>query len=583
MRREDIANEYKWDLSHLVADDESWEQLVSSVQERLPLLAQYEGQLGDKQVLKECLEKMTEIEKDFGRIVTYATMHKDENTKNFGYVAMADRAHSLGASLAAATSFVVPQLSKMEDEYLQGLLVDYDFSDYDMMIKGIIRAKAHILNDGEEKILALASDVLHTFYNTHGAFDNADLKLPKIKLDGKWVTLTHGTYAMALQNSNQKTRKDAFDNLYRAYAKNINTLASNYAGAVKAGVLMAKVRGYKNALARELDGEGIPTAVYDNLIQAVGDALPMLHEYVAYRATYFDECNMYDMYLPLIEGADIKMEYEDAYELVKTALQPLGDEYQELLCKAKQESWIDVYETDNKRSGAYSWGTYGVHPYVLLNYKQTTHDIFTVAHEMGHAMHSYYSSEALPFSKAEYSIFNAEVASTVNEVLLIKHLLSTTTDKHLRRYLNQYYLDMFRTTIFRQTMFSEFERTSHEMVESGQSLTSGALCDVYYQLNQKYYGEAVKHNDAIKYEWSRIPHFYRPFYVYKYATGLTTAVCLAKKILQGDTESYFAFLKSGGSKLPHDILVDAGVDLTTTEPYEIAMQEFRDALAELLK
>jgi len=583
MKREEVAKEYKWDLSHIVKNDSAWEQLFEEVKNEIPQLADYSGKLGKVDTLKQALDAMTEVEKKFGRIIAYSNMHKDEDQRNDKYVALADRAMALAAQLSAATSYVVPQLSKMGDEYLQELLANESMADYDMLIKGVIRAKAHILSDSEEKLLALTGDVLHTFKNTHEAFDNADLSLPKIKIDDKWVQLTHGTYSLALQNSDRKTRKDAFDNLYKAYSKNINTLASNYSGAVKSGVLFAKVRGYKSAIDQELYSEGIPTAVYDNLIEAVGEYLPLLHRYVEYRKSYLTELNMYDMYVPLIEGADIKKEYDDAYELVKTALLPLGEEYQELLDTAKTQGWIDVYETDNKRSGAYSWGTYGVHPFVLLNYKKTTHDIFTIAHELGHAMHSYYSNQARPFTKANYSIFNAEVASTVNEVLLIKHLLKTTTDKHLKRYLNQYYLDMFRTTIFRQTMFSEFEKNAHDMVESGESLTANALSDMYYQLNKKYYGDSVIHNEPIRYEWARIPHFYRPFYVYKYATGLTTAIALADKILKGETEKYFEFLKSGSSKLPYDILVDAGVDLAQTEAYQVAFGEFKNALEELLK
>jgi oligoendopeptidase F len=439
------------------------------------------------------------------------------------------------------------------------------------------------LTDKEERILAAAGGVFGVFKKTHGEMDSMDVDFGDIEIDGKMTKLTHGVYSLALQNSDIKIRKKAFEQYYAAYNKFINIIAANYGGNVKANVMVAKIRGFKSAIQAELHDEGIGEAVYDSLINAVHGAFPLMHDYIAHRKKILGELNMYDLYVPLFEDVGLKLEYDEAYQMVIDALRPLGEDYNRLLVQARDCNWIDVYETDNKRSGAYQWGPYGVHPFVMLNYTKTTHDVFTIAHELGHAMHSYHSDKALPYIKAGYSIFVAEVASTVNEVLLIKHLQKTSSDKKLLNFLNQYYLDMFRTTIFRQTMFSEFEKNAHDMEQSGQPLTVHSLSQMYLDLNKSYYGKAVVHNDQIKTEWMRIPHFYNAFYVYKYATGLTTAVALADRILKGDLDNYYKFLKSGGSKLPYDILKDAGVDLATEQPYKTAMNEFADTLQRLKK
>ena len=360
------------------------------------------------------------------------------------------------------------------------------------------------------------------------------------------------------------------------------TLAAVYAGSVTAAVFMARARGYKDCLSAAMFNENVPECVYTNLIESVNDNCRYVHEYVAYRkrALGVERLNMYDMYVPIVEGAEMSLPFEEAFELVKKGLAVLGDEYVSLLQKAKDERWMDVYETENKRSGAYSWGSYSTKPYVLLNYSATMHDIFTIAHELGHSMHSYYSNHTQPYSKSGYAIFVAEVASTVNEVLLLKYLLKTTSDKKTRKYLLSYYLDMFRTTLFRQTMFAEFEKISHDMEQKGNPLTPGALSAAYLKLNKKYYGAAVTHNKPISYEWARIPHFYNAFYVYKYATGITAAVNIAAGILQdpSNIEKYKRFLSAGGSDSPYEILKIAGVDLAERKPFDAAMREFKQSL-----
>lgn len=374
--------------------------------------------------------------------------------------------------------------------------------------------------------------------------------------------------------------------MFGAYRDHINMLAANYAGNVKQDWFYAKVRGFSSALDYSMYCENVPPTCYRNLLSAVDKGTKPLHKYVALRRRVLGgELNMYDLHVPIVDEAKIAMPYEKAVETVKTALKVMGKEYSDILASAFRDGWVDVYENKGKRSGAYSWGCYGVHPFVLLNYTETTHDVFTIAHELGHSLHSYYSNANQPEPKAGYEIFVAEIASTVNEVLLLKHLLKTA-DGELRKYLLSYYLDMFRTTLFRQTMFSEFEVAAHEMVEKDEPVTAEGLCEVYYALNKKYYGRAVKHNELIRYEWARIPHFYSSYYVYKYATGLTAAVTIADNLLTYGAD-YFAkyrkFLSAGGSLPPLDILRLADVDLETDEPYDRAMKEFADTLDELEK
>ena len=416
-------------------------------------------------------------------------------------------------------------------------------------------------------------------------FDNADVKFDKVIRDDEEVEMSHGMYSVLMQDSNREVRRTAFESMFNAYKGMINTIAVLYGGNVKKDCFYAKVRKYPNALEKSMASEDVTPDVYNNLVESVDNNLGSLHEYMEYRrrALGLDKLHMYDMHVSIVEGDEIAVPYEEAFKIVKNALLPLGEDYQILLDRAHDEGWIDVYESKGKRSGAYSWGTYGVHPYVLLNYQETTHDVFTIAHELGHAMHSYFSNNALPSEKAGYEIFVAEVASTVNEVLLLKFLMKDRPN--MRKYLLQYFLDMFRTTLFRQTEFAEFEKIAHDMAENGESLTPDALSDAYYELNKKYYGEDnVVNDDLIRYEWARIPHFYNSFYVYKYSTGIISAVTIADAILtEGEpaVKRYKQFLSAGGSMSPVDILKLAGVDLTTKAPFEKAMRVFKETLEEL--
>ncbi len=588
MKRSEIQENYKWRLEDIYETEEAWEKDFKECSSDIKKISSFKGKLASRRQLLACLNFTDAIEIKLAKLYCYARMRRDENSVVDKYVSMSERAEGLEMAYMSSSAYLSPELSKLSDDYLDGILASPEFEPYSYILGEVKRKKKYILPEREEKILAMAASALNACDDVYGKIDNIDLPLPKIKDEnGNAVRLTHGMYSVFMQSSSVMMRKHAFDALYKTYLKMINTITATYAGSVKADNFYAKARGYKSAMEKALFEDNVPAGVYENLLSAIGDNLDSMHDYVELRrqALGVDKLHMYDMYVALVENVDMKWEYDEAYKTVIEGLAPLGEEYRGLLERAKKERWIDVYETENKRTGAYSWGCYASHPYVLLNHNDTTNALFTIAHELGHAMHSYYSNQAQPHAKHQYSIFVAEVASTVNEVLLLKHLLSRATDKSIRKYLLSYYLDMFRTTMFRQTMFAEFEKLSHDMEAKGIPLTPKSLSDKYYKLNKKYYGKSVVHDKLIRYEWAKVPHFYSAFYVYKYATGLTAAVNIANAILTKGAEAvadYKRFLQSGGSDSPYELLKIAGVDLMQKTPFESAMAEFKETL-ELLK
>ena len=468
------------------------------------------------------------------------------------------------------------------------LLNDKELSDYDYFLKGILKDKAHVLTEKEESLLAKSSETFSSFKEIFTKIDNADLPLGKVRNGKELIPLSHGVYGVIMHGEDRDLRKRTFEKYYKAYLSLINVISSTYYGNVKKNVLVADARNYPSVLDMALSNEDVPRSVYDNLISSVEKALPSLHKYMAEKKKLLglEKMYMYDVYVPVVEGAELKLDYEKAYDVVVEGLSVLGEEYRSLLLKAKNERWLDVYERKGKRSGAYSVAVYDTHPCVLLNYQKSTHDVFTIAHEMGHSIHSYFSNKEQCYSKADYKIFVAEVASTVNEVLLLRHLLATEKDKKLKKYLLSYLLEMIRTTLFRQTQFSEFEYFAHSSVEKGIPLTKDNMCKEYLRLNEKYYGSAVESEGYIKYEWARIPHFYRAFYVYKYATGIISALAISERILtegQPAVDDYFKFLSSGGSDSPVELLKIAGVDLTTNKPFDSAFKVFDDTMEEFIK
>lgn len=590
MRRSDIESKYKWNLEDIIPSDEAWEKEFAALKDKCGELCAYDGKLTDRDRVLACLKLQDEVSLCAERLYVFSAMRRDENVGDADSQARCDRAESALVKMSEMTAFITPQLTALDEDTLRGFAEDPDFSDYDYLIRTLIRTKKHTLSEKEERLLAMTGSFSSTAQDAFRMLDNADIRFePYVKSDGSEVRLTHGIYGAEMQSPVREDRKKAFETMHGAFKANVNTLAALYSGNVKKNIFYSRARGYQGCLDRATSGEDVPQSVYRKLVGCVEGGLPALSEYLEYRRRKLgvEELHMYDLHVPLVGGAELSLEYEDACKLVEEALAPLGEEYGELLKKAFAEGWIDVCENEGKRSGAYSWGAYGTHPYVLLNYQKTTSDVFTIAHELGHAMHSHYSNLNQPYAKAGYTIFVAEVASTVNETLMLRHLLGKSTDKAQRAYLLSYMLDMFRTTVFRQTQFAQFELEAHERAEKDEPLTAQTLSDLYYDLNRKYYsGENVVCDDLIRYEWSRIPHFYTAFYVYKYATGLISAVCIADRILNEGAKAvadYKKFLSAGGSMPPVEILKLAGVDLTDDAPFEKAMKMFSDFLAELKK
>ena len=583
MERKDVENKYKWKVEDIFPSDEAWEKSFSEAEKMIDF-SEFEGKLGDRQIMVRFTQKDQETSKKLERLHLYAHMRHDEDTRIAKYTAMQSRAMSLIVKYSSAIAFVQPELTALPEETLKAYAADPALNDYDYFFRQIIKDKPHILSAQEEKLLAMGGEVYSQFQNVFSMIDNADIQLGEVTdSEGNKIALTHGVYGVILHGEDRDLRKKAFERYYQAYISLTNTIAATYYGNVKKDVFLTQARKYPSCLARALSNEDVDVSVYNNLIAAVNDSLPSMHRYIALRKKMLglEEQHMYDIYAPLVGDAELKLPYEKACDLVIEGLAPLGKEYQALLRKGFDEGWVDVCETAGKRSGAYSTGIYGIHPFALLNYQQTTHDVFTIAHEMGHSLHTYFSNTNQPYAKADYRIFVAEVASTVNEVLLLKHILSTAEDPALKKYLLNYYLDTIRTTLHRQTMFAEFEAIAHEMVEKGQPLTSENLCEVYLGLNKKYYGDSIVHDKEIAYEWSRIPHFYTSFYVYKYSTGIISAISIANRILrEGESavKDYMAFLSSGGSNDPVSLLKLAGVDLTKKEVFDNAMKEFDEVL-----
>ncbi len=577
-----MDNKYKWAVEEIYSTPEQWNIEYTELSKQIDF-EKYKGKLGEKQNFIACMKEQERLSRKLEKLSVYAMMKHDENTKDAFFDSLSSKITALGAKFAHASAFIGPELTVLDESVLKSYIQDKELSEFDYYLKGVLKEKEHVLSEEEEKLLALSTEAMGSFRDVFTKIDNADLPLGEVKHGKERIPLSHGTYGVIMHGEDRALRKKTFNQYYGAYLSLINSISATYYGNVKKGVFYTKARKFSSTLERALFGEDVDKVVYDNLIKTTHKALPLLHKYMAEkkRLLGYKKMYMYDVYVPVIEGAELKLEYEDAYDLVVNGLSVLGEEYKELLLKAKNERWIDVFEGDGKRSGAYSVCVYDTHPYVLLNYQKTTHDVFTIAHEMGHSIHSYFSNRTQPYAKADYRIFVAEVASTVNEVLLIRHLLATEKDKKLKKYLLSYLLEMIRTTLFRQTQFAEFEQFAHQTVEKGEPLTKENLSEEYLRLNKAYYGRSVVSDGNIKYEWARIPHFYRAFYVYKYATGIISALAIADRILtEGEraVKDYFEFLSSGGSDSPVQLLKIAGVDLTSKKPFEQAFKVFKDTL-----
>lgn len=588
-KRDEVDALYKWKLEDIYMNDEAWEADFKKVRELNEEVSKFKDTLAESpQRLIDCLKFCDKMLSLNDKIFVYARMRRDEDNSNSKYQALTDRAMALSTEAYAAVSFIVPEIISIPEETLQYCMETLEgLKIYKQYLAEILRQKKHILSKNEEQLLALASEIAHAPADIFTMFNNADIKFPFIKdEDGKEVELTKGRYVKFLESKERRVREDAFHSLYDTYSKVKNTLASSLSNNIKKNRFYAVVRKYDSCLQGSLDGDNISADVYNSLINTVDRNLPLLHRYLRLRkkALKLMQLHMYDLYVPIVEEPAKSIPYEEALKLVYKGLKPLGSRYLSDLDHAFKSGWIDVYENEGKTSGAYSWGTHLTHPYVLLNYQGTINDVFTIAHEMGHALHSYYTNKTQPYIYSEYKIFVAEVASTVNESLLIKHMLENTSDRKDKAYLLNHYLEEFRGTLFRQTMFAEFEKIIHERMESGEALTSQDFCNIYRGLNEKYYGSEVLIDKDIDMEWSRIPHFYSSFYVYKYATGLSAATSLSQQILREGApavDRYLGFLKSGSSDYPLNLLKNAGVDLSSPKPVEDAMKVFEGIMDEL--
>lgn len=588
--RQEQDPKLQWRLSDLYENTAAWERALQEAQAQIAAIEAYRGRLGESaDTLLAVLRSRSAAERQLVQAYTYAHLHKDTDNGNATYQGMTDRAMQAMVAAQAALSFIEPEILEIAPETLRAWAQEPRFQNFRFYLEDLDRQRAHLLSAAEERILAMAEDPL-------GGADNAFTMLSDVDLDfgtvvdaqGQEVKLTHSTYGLLLESPDRRVRRDAFRNLYKAYRSVKNTIAATYAASVKADVFRARVRGYAGSLEAALDGNNVPVAVYEQLIEAVHEKLPALQKYLALRKRQLklDQLEMYDLYTPIVPECSMPMSYEEAKALVKEALKPLGERYGRLLDEAYENHWIDVYESAGKTSGAFSWGVYGVHPFVLLNHQDNVDHAFTLAHELGHAMHSYYSNEKQPYETADYRIMVAEVASTVNETLMMQYLLGHETNPVKRAYLINQQLESYRTTCFRQTMFAEFELKAHRMAENGEPLTVESLSRVYRELNELYYAGVVV-DDDIASEWMRIPHFYNAFYVYQYATGICTATALARDILEhGGAPRYLDFLSSGGSDYPIRLLQNAGVDLTDKASIASALEVFEqgvDELEQLLK
>lgn len=588
IKRSEAAERDTWKLEDMLASDEAWEELYTEAAGELTVYEEFKGRLAESaDILCRCLTFDDRSSQKMELLYVYAKMRLDQDASEQKYQDFFARAQSLSFQAAQASFFMAPEILAMPQE----LLEEYQRSDpgisrFRRSLEILTAKREHTLSEEMENMLAASYEATQGASQIFGMFNNADIRFPVIMdADGKNVQITHGNYIALLENQDRRVRRDAFEGMYSVYRQFSNTLAAAFASNVKQAIFYAMARKYASSREYMLAENEVPVQVYDNLVSAVREALPKMHRYVSLRKRMLkvDELHMYDLYVPLVASYDRKYTFKEAKDLVKEGLAPLGEEYGQILQEGFDHRWIDVYENEGKRSGAYSWGVYGCHPYVLMNFHGTLNDVFTLAHEMGHSIHSWYSDHNQTYTDAGYKIFVAEVASTCNEALLIRHLIAESKNREEKAYLINHFLETFRGTLYRQTMFAEFERETHAMAERGESLTAQGLCEYYHRLNADYFGPDMTVDASIDYEWARIPHFYTPFYVYQYATGFSAAVAISSRILRGEPgalEGYRRFLSGGCSQKPVELLKLCDIDMSTPEPVREALAFFDELLDE---
>lgn len=586
--RDQIQPEFKWQVEDIYASEELWQVDFDKIKANLPTISKFKETLSQSATqLANCLKLRDEASIVAGKLYAYARLHRDENTASAKYQALVGKTEGLLAEIGAATAFIEPEILAMPVTILNTFRQEQFLVEYSFYFDNLIRQKQHILSPKEEEILSRSVEVTQAAENIFNMLAHADMTFPDISgEDGKTITLSEGRYRSLIMSQERNVRQAAFSGLFGAYNAFRNSFAATLTGNIKKNIFYARTRNYNSTLESALSDGNIPLSVYDNLLATVNNNLEPLHRYISLKkkALKLDNIHMYDLYTPLAQEVKFSIPYQESLQLVRQSLSPLGPEYASLLNKGLTSGWIDVYENKGKQTGAYSWGVYDVHPFVLLNYNERLEDVSTLAHEMGHALHSYYSQATQPYATAQYTIFTAEVASTTNEILLNDFLLKTTTDKQKKLYLINQSLEMVRATVYRQTMFAEFEKYIYDRSEEGETLTADVLDEIWHNLNAKYYGPEIVVDPEINIEWARIPHFYSNFYVYQYVTGYSAATTLAEKVLHEGTaaqERYIGFLKSGGSDHPINILKKAGVDMSTPEPIELTLTKFSAMLDEL--
>lgn len=587
-----ISEEFKWNLEDIFNTNDDWEKEFTATQKKLSAASKIKGTLGnDGKTFFDSLEKMLALKLKVERLFVYARMRRDENNGDSLYQGLCDRATSFMVQAESTMSFVEPEILAIPKDKLEDFFTECkDLEKYRQMITVINHAREHILPKEQERLLAMAGEMGASPGNIFSMMSDADMKFPIIKDENdNDVQITHGTYGPLMENQNRNVRKAAFDGMYITYKTWKNTLAATLSSSIKKDIFFAKARKFDSTLSASLHSDNISINVYKNLISAVHDELFSMHKYINIKRKKLgvDNLHMYDLYVPLFDAGKIKVNYKQSLDLVLDSLLPLGDEYINILKKGMNSGrWIDIYENKGKTSGAYSWGVWGTHPYVLLNWNDTINNAFTLTHELGHAMHSHFSNTTQPYVNSQYPILLAEVASTCNEALFMSYMMKNTSDLDQKLFLSNYFLEQFRTTMFRQVMFGEFEMITHNMAESGKPLTSQSLSEAYKRLNELYYGKDMIIDELIHMEWSRIPHFYRAFYVYKYATGFASAIALSNMVLEGskkEQKRYIDFLKSGGKYFPLELLKEAGVDLTKSDTVSGALKTFTKLVNEMDK
>lgn len=588
--RQEVPVEKTWRLEDIFATDKVWDEEFAAVSALVEEATKFSGHLGESSdTVLQALQTRDEIYERAMKLYTYAHMRYDQDTTNSFYQGMNGRIQSLVATLSSALSYITPELLALDEATLEGFVKENEaLGLYKQHLAELALERPHTLPKEQEALLAQLAEVTGASAQTFGMLNNADLVFPLVTdPDGNEVRLTHGNYIKMLESSKREVREGAFKAMYETYGNFKNTFASTLIGQVKRDNVNARIRNYDSARHAAMAANFIPENVYDQLIETINKNLPLLHRYVALRKKVLglDELHMYDLFTPLVPELEMPMPYEQATKVLVESLAPLGEQYQSIVKQGLANRWVDVMENKGKRSGAYSSGTYGTNPYILMNWQDNVNNLFTLTHEFGHSVHSYYTRQTQPYIYGDYSIFVAEVASTCNEELLNDYLLKTVTDEQQRIYLLNLWLDGFRSTVFRQTMFAEFELMIHKADQEGQALTAESLTEMYYDLNKKYFGDAVIIDEEIGLEWSRIPHFYYNYYVYQYATGQSAAVSLSKQILEeGEpaVKRYIEnFLQAGCSDYPINVLKAAGVDMSSAKPIEDACAVFEARLAEL--